>query len=223
MLNWAARYFPILRILERYQLLKDGTLLEIGSGPFGIGTFRKVPFIGCDVAFASAPKWPMTPMIASAANLPIDDRSFDVVLGSDVLEHIPPELRGTVIQEAMRVARRLVIFAFPCGDAAHNSDKQLKETYLRRNLPVPVWLEEHMEAAFPELSLFEDLPGWTVTTFSNETIRFHRWMMHSEMNKNFLRVTVRLVRYFPWVLKPLLPLADGEPSYRKIVVLSRNN
>ncbi len=78
-----------------------------------------------------------------------------------------------------------------------------------------------MEAAFPEPSLFEDLSGWNVVQFSNESIRFHRWMMRLEMNKNFARVTARLVRYTPWLLRPLLRLGDGEPSYRKFVVLSR--
>jgi hypothetical protein len=75
-----------------------------------------------------------------------------------------------------------------------------------------------MEAAFPEPSLSEDLSGWNVVQFSNESIRFHRWMMRWEMNQNFLRVTGRLVRYTPWLLRPLLRLCDGEPSYRKVVV-----
>jgi Methyltransferase domain len=186
MLNWAARYFPILRILKQHHLLHSGSLLEIGSGPFGIGTFRRIPFTGCDLRFDVTPRWPMTPLIASAANLPLADRSFDGVIASDVLEHVPPELRRTVIQEATRVARRLVIFGFPCGEAAHNSDRELKEAYLRQNLQVPGWLEEHMQAAFPEPSLFEDPSGWDVVQFSNESIRFHSWMMRAEMNKNFV-------------------------------------
>jgi hypothetical protein len=222
LLNWAARYFPILRVLKQHHLLRSGTLLEIGSGSFGIGTFRKVPFTGCDLEFKHEPKWPMTPVIASAANLPFADRSFDVVLASDVLEHVPPELRKRVIDEAMRVAKRLVIFGFPCGRTAHELDKELRQIYLRENLQVPEWLEEHMEAAFPEPSLFADLTDWNLVQFGNESIRFHRWMMRSEMNRNFLRVTVRLVRYMPWLLQPFLRLGDGEPSYRKIFVLSKS-
>lgn len=221
MLNWAARYYPILRVLKQYQLLEGGTLLEIGSGPYGIGTFRKVPFTGCDLAFSDEPKWPMRPMVASAADLPLSDQSFDVVLASDVLEHIPPHLRKTVILESLRVARRLVIFGFPCGIAAHDLDRELRQTYLRRNVAVPVWLEEHMEAAFPEPSLFEDLPEWNVTRFNNESLRFHSWLMRSEMSLNFVRVTARLVRYTPWLLKPLLRFCDSAPSYRQIFVMSR--
>jgi hypothetical protein len=221
MLNWAARYFPILRALKQHNLLKSGTLLEIGSGPFGIGTFRKVPFTGCDLAFVTEPQWPMTPLIASAADLPLADQSFDAVLASDVLEHIPPELRETVIREALRVARRVVIFGFPCGVAAHDADKALKQTYLSREIDVPVWLEEHMEASFPEPSLFNDLPGWKVVQFSNESIQFHSWMMRREISWSFVRVTMRLVRYAPWLIEKLLQRVDGEPSYRQIFVLTK--
>lgn len=221
MLNWAARYLPILRVLKQHRLLLDGTLLEVGSGPFGIGTFRKVPFTGCELAFADTPKWPMTPLVASAAALPLADKSFDIVLASDVLEHIPPHLREDVISEAMRVAGKLIIFGFPCGVEAHDSDKALKQTYIRRNMPVPVWLEEHMQAAFPEPSLFSNLPGWHVVQFGNESIRSHTMIAHLEMNRTFVRITSRLTRYAPWLLEPLLRLGDGAPFYRQFFVLSR--
>lgn len=220
MLNWAARYFPILRALKQHDLLKSGTILEIGSGPFGIGTFRKVPFTGCDLSFSEKPMWPMTQLVASAADLPAADKSFDVVLASDVLEHIPPALRETVIREALRVARRLVIFGFPCGAAAHDSDKALKQFYLDRKLDVPVWLEEHMEADFPEPSLFRDLPGWKVVQFGNESIRFHAWMMRRETGGLLARIVGKLVRTVPVLFEPLLRLGDGTPYYRQIFVLS---
>jgi hypothetical protein len=221
MLNWAARYFPILRVLKQHHLHDAGELLEIGSGPYGIGTFRKVPFTGCDLSFSAEPKWPMTPIVASAANLPFADRAFDVVLASDVLEHIPPDLRRKVILEATRVARKLVVFGFPCGTAAHNLDEELRETYVKRNLPVPVWLDEHMEAAFPEPSLFDDVPGWHRDRFGNESIAFHRWLMQSEMKVNFVRVTARLVRYCPRLIEPILRFCDHEPCYRQIFVMTR--
>jgi Methyltransferase domain len=221
LLNWAVRYFPILKVLKRYGFLRSGTLLEIGSGPFGIGTFRKVPFTGCELSFSANPNWPMTPLVASAADLPLPDGSFDIVLASDMLEHIPPDLRKKVIREATRVARTLVIFGFPCGVAAHDSDKALKQNYLNRKMQVPDWLEEHMEAAFPESSLFQDLPGWEVVHFGNESIQFHTTIMKLETNKTFVRITSRLVRYTPWLLEPFLRLGDGAPYYRQIFVLSR--
>ncbi|WP_433967900.1 class I SAM-dependent methyltransferase [Tunturiibacter gelidiferens] len=221
LLNWAARYFPILRAIKKHGLLENGTLLEIGSGPFGIGTFRKVPFTGCDLSFADKEQWPMTQLAASAADLPVGDKSFDIVLASDVLEHIPPPLRMKVISEALRVADKLVIFGFPCGKEAHDSDRALRQEYLDKNLKVPEWLEEHMEADFPEPGLFTNLPGWKVEQFSNESLSFHKWLMKREMNLLFVRITGRMSRSLPRLIEKILRNTDGNPSYRQIFVLTR--
>lgn len=221
MLNWAARYFPILRVIKEHGFLKTGTLLEIGSGPFGIGTFRKVPFTGCDLSFAHKEQWPMTQLAASAADLPLPDRSFDIVLASDVLEHIPPSLRVQVINEALRVADKLVIFGFPCGREAHASDRALRDSYISIGKPVPEWLEEHMEAEFPEPALFSGIPGWKLSQMSNESLSFHEWMMKKEMNPLFVRVTAKIVRTWPAVAEKMLWGIDGDPSYRQIFILSR--
>jgi hypothetical protein len=208
-------------VIKSKGLLAHGTLLEIGCGPYGIGSFRKVPFTGCDLSFANKEQWPMTQLAASAADLPLADRSFDIVLASDILEHIPPSLRVQVIKEATRVADKLIIFGFPCGEAAHESDRALRSSYLEKNQAVPGWLEEHMEASFPEPDLFDHLPGWKVEHFANESLHFHRWMMKAEMNYQFVRVTSKLVRVFPKPLELFLKRMDGSPSYRQIFVLTR--
>jgi ubiquinone/menaquinone biosynthesis C-methylase UbiE len=219
-LNWAARYFPMLRVLKQHGFLKNGSLLEIGSGHFGIGAYRKVPFTGCDIDFPVKPRQPMTPIIASAANLPLADKSFDVVIASDVLEHVPPVMREKVIQEALRVARSLVIFGFPCGVAAHDSDRELKQFYLTHNIPVPGWLEEHMLAPFPDSSLVQNIRGWDVVQFGNENLKFHEWLVRREVNRWFVHFTGRLARHLPWLVDPILRRADHEPSYRQIFVLT---
>ena len=223
MLNWAARYYPILRVLKQHGLLKQGSLLEMGSGPVGVGTFRKVPFTGCDLSFSWTPQWPMTPVVASAAELPFEDKSFDVVLASDVLEHIPVDLRRRVIAEALRTARRLVIFGFPSGEEAHRLDESLRDIYIGRGLEVPEWLEEHMLFDFPDASLFQELDGWKVTQFGNESIHFHSWMMKREFHRNFVRFSNVLRRLTPWLLEPLLRTADKPPFYRQIFVITRTS
>lgn len=223
MINWAARYFPMLRVLKQHGFMKCGTLLEIGSGHRGIGSYRKVPFTGCDVDFPFKARWPMTPLIASGAELPVEDKSFDVVIASDVLEHVPPDFREKVIQEALRVARSLVIFGFPCGSSAHDADKEFKRFCLMRNIAVPQWLEEHMQAAFPEPSLFQNIPGWNVVQFSNENLEFHSWLVRRERNWWFARIGGRLARYMPWLLEPILRRVDHEPTYRQIFVLTPLN
>lgn len=221
MLNWAARYYPIVQILKADGLYDSASLLEIGSGPIGIGRFRKVPFVGCDISFPFEPKWPMTPLIASAAQLPIKDNEFDVVLASDVLEHIPSDLRKAVIDETLRVARKFVIFGFPCGELAWESDRALLETYLKNKLPPPDWLTEHMEAKFPEPELFKEIDGWEIHHQGNENIAFHSWLMRREMSRIFVKLSSILMSVAPSLLEALLRKADRGPFYRQIFVLRK--
>lgn len=220
MLNWAARYYPILRVLREHNFADKGSLMEMGCGPVGIGLYRKVPFVGCDLSFSAPAVWPMTALEASAADLPVADKSFDIVLASDMLEHIPPDLRPKVIREALRVADKLVIFAFPCGPLAHQSDTDLKQYYLSKQVPVPAWLEEHMEAVFPEADLFGNLPGWRVVELGNESLAFHTWMMHAEFSRPFVRASRAMMRFTPKLLEWLLRKADKAPYYRRIFVLT---
>ena len=221
MLNWAARYYPIVRILKQHGLFRDASLLEIGSGAVGIGHFRKVPFVGCDIAFAFEPAWPMTPVTASATDLPMKDKEFDVVLASDVLEHIPPDLRATVVSESLRVARKLAIFGFPCGPLAWQADKSLFNTYVDAGKQPPGWLAEHMEAPFPDTELLPQMDGWDVQWIGNESIRFHSWLMRKEMSYRFVLVSSFLMRLLPSILEVLLRRADRPPFYRQLAVFSR--
>src|ERR1700690_3187476 len=140
MLNWAARYFPILRKLKP-QLSKSDSLLEIGSGSIGIGKFYRAPFVGCEINFLLTPRPPMLPVMASATSLPFDDKSFAGVVVSDVLEHVPLDQRMTVIREAVRVARKIAIFGFPSGTTAHEYDVKLAKRYDRSPQGRPVWMQ----------------------------------------------------------------------------------
>jgi SAM-dependent methyltransferase len=220
MLNWAARYFPILRALKQ-QLSRGDSLLEIGSGSVGIGKFRSDPFIGCDVYFPERPKAPMLPIVASAGSLPFDDRAFDAVVVSDVLEHVPPEERMAVIREALRVVRKIAIFGFPSGVAALNYDVRLAELYDRKQQARPEWLQEHLRyQPYPTADLFEDVQReWAVSSFDNENVAFHDWVMRREMSPWGLYTFLLLLATLPRLMEYLLQRADREPCYRKIVVV----
>jgi len=221
LLNQAARYYPILRALKKRGVLKSESVLEIGAGPTGLGQFRKLRFIGCDVLFPTTPAWPMVPVIASAGALPFRDKSFSVVIISDVLEHIPADVRSTIIRESLRVTREFAVFGFPCGQTAQESDRKLFEVYTHKGYKPPIWLQEHLLAAFPEPSIFDDVKGWDITSFGNESIRFHSWMMRMEMHRlfnYFIKASILLV---PRLLELLLRKMDSPPYYRHIFVLER--
>lgn len=222
MLNWAARYFPIVRALKQ-RLCPGDQILEIGAGPFGIGKFLRVPFVGCDLKFPSRPSAPMLPVAASATQLPFRDRSFDAVILSDVLEHIPPVHRMCVVREGLRVARKVAVFGFPSGVKAFEYDLKLAQAYERGGYPRPDWLEEHMRyQPFPTKELFSELPeGWSASSFENEHVAFHNWVMKQEAHRSALYGFQLLVALAPRFTEFLLRRADRAPFYRQIVVVAR--
>ena len=149
------------------------------------------------------------------------DKEFDVVLASDVLEHIPPDLRATVVSESLRVARKLAIFGFPCGPLAWQADKSLFNTYVDAGKQPPGWLAEHMESPFPDTELLPAIEGWDVQWIGNESIRFHSWLMRKEMSYRFVLISSFLMRLLPSILEVLLRKADRPPFYRQLAVFTR--
>lgn len=164
----------------------------------------------------------MLPVLATATSLPFGDESFEAVVVSDVLEHVPPEHRATVIQEALRVMRGVAVFAFPSGPQAFEYDRKLAETYDREQQDRPVWLQEHMQHPFPTEHLFENLHRqWTVTTFGNENLDVHYWIMRKEMHRLWNYVFAFMLAALPGIVEYMLRRADHEPYYRRIVVVQR--
>jgi hypothetical protein len=165
----------------------------------------------------------MVPVVASALNLPFGDGSFPGVVVSDVLEHVPPDQRAFVIREALRVAGKIAIFGFPSGRIASEYDLKLAEVYDRSQQERPVWLQEHLQyQPFPTKDLFEGLrPEWTVSSFDNENVAFHNWVMRHEMHRLRVYGFRILLAALPRLMESLLRRADREPYYRKIVVVRR--
>jgi hypothetical protein len=221
LLNRAARFFPILRELKRH-LPNGGTLLEVGSGSIGVGEFWKGSFVGCDVNFSGRPVSHMRAVQCSGHQLPFKSSAFDALVVSDVMEHVPPALRHCVVNETLRVARKVVVFGYPCGPEAFALDEELYRRYKTRNSPPPAWLEEHMMHPFPDEGLFSELPqGWMREVIPNETLEFHDWMMRTEMFRPWDYSFRLLLRIAPGLVENFLERANSEPSYRKIFVLTR--
>jgi len=211
LLNWAVRYFPILRILKRHAA-NSGPILEIGSGSFGLAHFHRGQAVGCDVNFPYSPEDNMLPVRCSATRLPFADSRFEAVVASDVLEHVPPELRSQVIKEGLRVTRKLAVFAFPCGKDAHALDERFLDFHRKHKIPPPPWLEEHMQYPFPEQDSFRGLgDGWKVESFGNEQLRFHDWVNHGEMSPSWSVIFRVCLRFIPRLLEAALRLTDRPP------------
>lgn len=221
MIAHAGRYYPILRRLKA-AVSQNPSILEIGSGSYGLGEYYPHRFIGCDLSFSESPKPPMLPVVASALQLPFRNTSFDAVVASDVLEHVPPNSRHDLICEALRVARKIVLIGFPCGSRAFTLDQRLFAKYQELRRPAPPWLEEHMLYPFPDERLFENLhQEWTVERLGNDNLHFHNWLLRRMMGSRWMSFFHLWETLAPRLMEHALRLADREPCYRRIFVLTR--
>jgi len=188
----------------------------------GLGEFWPSRFVGCDIAFAQRPVDNMRAVQCSGHQLPFGAGAFDAVVVSDVMEHVPPEHREQVVSEVLRVARKLAIFGYPCGQSAFEVDRKLYSDYKSRHEIPPVWLEEHMLHRFPDEDLLVRLPAcWKKTVIPNESLQFHYCMMRLEMFRLLNYGFGIALRTMPRFVERFLQRVNREPSYRKIFILTR--
>ena len=145
------RYVPAARLIRRADPDRRWTVLDVGSGLSGIAPF--LPgwrTAGVDRALPDEIERGAPFSVASATALPFPDRSWDVVTCIDVLEHLPPEDRSASIREAFRVARRMVVIAFPSGATAREADAAMRDAYAGAGQEPPGWLTEHLRHPHPD-------------------------------------------------------------------------
>ncbi|MDZ4265028.1 MAG: mycofactocin oligosaccharide methyltransferase MftM [Mycobacterium sp.] len=64
---------------------------------------------------------PLATLSCDAADVPLPDRSTDTVTARHLIEHLPVDTADTVLDEAVRLARRRVVVAVPFEDVARDS------------------------------------------------------------------------------------------------------
>lgn len=238
-LHGLVRYEPTLALIRE---LGGGTLLEVGSANAGVRGYG-----------LTDPEWQVTVLdrtfdnygaggsapegcrfvLGDARAMPFADREFDVVVALDLIEHLPPGDRRTVLFELGRVARRRVIVGCPAGQQAMDVDRRLPSLYRRFGHPVPEWLQEHFDNGFPEAAeLREGLaPFGRVRLIGNESTRAHRLVMGIHVALLWLPPFAALVQLLGLPLQAqrrgrrvtrsilrLLRGLDRDPTYRTIAV-----
>ncbi len=166
------RYLPIVRELKaRFgDALAEQSILEVGSGDQGIARYLNLPVTGIDVAFGTTLHPKLKPIKHQGYLLPFESQSFDVVVSTDMLEHVPPEHRFLSVSEMARVARKMLCLAVPAGKLAEAQDKALDELYYKLRGEHYPFLKEHVENGLPTVETINQMLA-KVTEHRTATIR----------------------------------------------------
>jgi len=119
------------------------------------------------------------------------DNSFDVVTSSDVFEHISPKKRTAFVNESVRVASGLIIFAAPFDSLAVREAEKTATLYFEEIVKEKhIWLEEHLKNGLPEHQELENL-------LARRNLRYER------ISSNNIRdwLLLQLVIFFSHALK----------------------
>ncbi len=143
------RFQGIINVVEHLALNEEGSLLDVGGYP---GT----------LADALSPRYALTLdteychrndyVMGSGEALPFPSDSFEAVISSDTLEHVPSTLRSRFLNELLRVSGNWLIIGAPCNTPGVKlAESLLNEfTITVTERPNP-WLEEHLRFGLPEL------------------------------------------------------------------------
>jgi len=218
----ALRYLPIVDEIKKSGLHKP-QILEVGSGSLGIAPYLKLPLTGVDIKFEGPKFYLLNQVIGKATELPFADKSFDFVVSTDMLEHVPVQDRQKVISEILRCTRIEAFIAVPCGEKSTLQDKQLDKDYQRVfGMPYKS-MQDHIRNGLPGKS-------WVNDTIEQEAKRLNKKVeikIHANLN-----LTLRRFLMWGWITKnpivdfifrkvfllfiPILKHMNQEPTYRQI-------
>jgi hypothetical protein len=143
------RYIPIAEEIMRSGV-SNPTILEIGSGVKGITSYIPFRITGIDTSFDGEINSNLNAVYFSGTKLPFENISYDYVISVDMLEHVSEKMRFNFIYEIIRVAKKKVIIAVPCGRIAERQDCTLDRIYLQQRGEFYTYLHEHTVNGLPD-------------------------------------------------------------------------
>jgi len=148
----AARFRSAARLLPPV----PATVLDVGCGVGVLSDWlagRGYAVTGVDTDEALMARMETPHRVASIDALPFEDRSFDAVVASEVLEHLPVEVFERSRGEMARVARTAIVVTVPNAESLESASTRCPACGCTYSI------HGHVRR-FDEGTLRELLPGW---------------------------------------------------------------
>lgn len=232
--DFFSRYFIIYEIIKKTFAKKIISVLELGgSGSLLIDLFQEnqLPY---DFTVADIKPTENVPknykyLQGNAIELGLPDASYNVLLSTDVLEHIPDDKKEKFIRENIRMASDLVILAAPFESEETDYCEHLVNNYYKKMTGKShFWLKEHFLRKKPDKKLvikvikeyklsylyFEsnNLKNWIMTILPNLLFEFlpSRTKKIEDLNEFFNTNIFNMDDFTP-------------PGYRGVFIIFKNN
>lgn len=220
----------LVESVKKYYNIQQLNILEVGSNEqLNLGKFLPNDNITySDLSIPQNISLNVKFIEADATDLRnINDNEFDIVISSDVFEHIPKIKREEFLKETSRVAKLVSLHCFPFESEAIISAEASANEYYKSMFGINhIWLQEHIDNGLPDEEMLKDI----LSKFADDYFMFEHGdiLLWEDMTK--------LASYTEYV-QELLPLRKriedfyqqsiyvhdiGEKNYRKFIVLSND-
>lgn len=220
------RYQDVRGVIEAIQSQTQNnalTILDVGGSPLALKFLSNYPVVTANIEVEAGVK-----LQADGARLPFADKSFDIVITVDTLEHVPAAQREAFINELLRVTGAYTILTGPFA----NGYNEMAETTLNDFLTEVVGLQhrfllEHLQNGLPHL---EECLHWISKISQNYLVipsgYTHNWLPLM-LIKHYLgrladghKLSTELDRLYNYKCY----WSDHKlPSYRQVVVVAKND
>jgi SAM-dependent methyltransferase len=150
-----SRYGAIVRALRATLGPGRHRVLDVGDGAGYLAVFDPdLDSVSVDLSPTADPLPGTIRLGADGTHLPFAGGTFDAVVSSDALEHVPPGLRDGFVGELVRTSRQLVLLAAPFDTPGVAGAEELVRRFATGGPQVQ--LDEHRDNGLPDVDTTRD-------------------------------------------------------------------
>lgn len=203
-------------------------IVDVGGydGKLNLFFSKDANFNVVDIKDAPAEEEGITYKKGDARKIPFSDRNFDMVISTDLLEHMDAPDRQKAIKEMLRIAKKYVILGVPNNtELVEQAEENIRAQYVSAGGEEHPFLSEHSHFGLPDPTNIESvLNDEGAQYFKIAEGNLTNWYIHqlytsTRLNEQMDEKKLKFNEFFNGSLKELGNLRA--PTYRTIYVVSK--